>query len=129
MSAQFDFKKEWEKTKKQLMEFGKEATKIAQRGEKELVKFSEKSVLHIDATAANLRKEKLFYQIGKEYVGQLRTKKESAQLKKLLDELSLVEKEGQALKRKISLARKTARKKAAVPARNKKPAAKKTDGE
>jgi hypothetical protein len=126
MNNQFDFKKEWEKTKKQLMEFGREATKIAQRGEKELVKFSEKSVLHIDATAANLRKEKLFYQIGKEYVNQLRTKKESTLLKKLLDELDLVEKEGRVLKRKISLVRKTAPKKVTAPDKNKKTPAKKS---
>lgn len=117
MSAQFDFRKEWEKTKKQLIEFGKEATKIAKQGEQELVKFSEKSVLHIDATAANLRKEKLFYQIGKEYVQQLKSKKESAALTKLLQELDLVEEEGKILKRKISLSKKTGGKKSSKAAK------------
>lgn len=125
MSAQFDFRKEWETTKKQLIEFGKEATKIAKKGEQELVKFSEKSVLHIDATAANLRKEKLFYQIGKEYVQQLKNKKESAALTKLLRELDSVEAEGKVLKRKISLSKKTGRKKS--PKVTKKTVAKNTD--
>jgi hypothetical protein len=112
MSAQFDFKKEWEKTKKQLVEFGKQATKIAKQGEDELVKFSERSVLHIDATAANLRKEKLYYQIGKAYVHQLKTKKDSGELSKLLSELNLVESEGKVLKKKIVVGQKSARKKA-----------------
>ena len=35
MSSNFDYKKEWEKTKKQLIKFGKEASVLAKKGEEE----------------------------------------------------------------------------------------------
>ena len=120
MSAQFDFKKEWEKTKKQLLEFSKEATKMAKKGEEELVKFSKKSMDHIDATAANLKKEKLYYRIGKEYIATVEKKDKGTQeLDKLVAEYKATVKAEKELQKKIKAeAKKTAKKK--------KPAAKKT---
>ena len=99
---QFDMKKEWEKTKGQLIKFSKEALEVAKKGEEELVKFSKKSKLHIDSTAINLRKEKLYYLIGKEYVHSISAGKESSKVKKLLADLKAAEKEQKSLKIKIS---------------------------
>ena len=101
MNGNFDFKKEWERTKKQLVTFSRQATEVAKKGEKELVNFSQRSMLHIDATAASLQKEKLFYLIGKAYVKSLKTKGESAELDRLLKELNAVIKEESVLKKKI----------------------------
>ena len=64
---QYDFKKEWEKTKEQLVKFSKEAAIVAKKGEEELIKFSHRSKLHVDSTTASLKKEHLYYQIGKEF--------------------------------------------------------------
>jgi len=56
MPKQYDFKKEWEKTRDQLTKFSKEAVAVAKKGEKELVKFSRQSKLHVDATSISLKK-------------------------------------------------------------------------
>ncbi|MCA9408687.1 MAG: hypothetical protein KC733_08355, partial [Candidatus Omnitrophica bacterium] len=79
----------------------KEAEVIARKGEKELVNIYNKGKLHVDSTAAGLRKEKLYYQIGKEYVRTVKSKKESTSLKKMLDELNKIDKEQRQLKIKI----------------------------
>lgn len=96
-----EFKSEWEKARKQLLKFSKEAEVIAKKGEKELVKIYNTGKLHIDSTAVGLRKEKLFYQIGKEYVKTRKSKKESASLKKMLEELNKIDKEQRNLKTKL----------------------------
>ena len=101
MPDKFDMKKEWEKTKQQLIAFGKEASKIAQKGEEEIIKFSKRSMIQIDATSVQLRKEKLYYLIGKEYVESFRRKKDSEKLIQHLDELEKVEKEAAKLRRKL----------------------------
>ena len=96
----FDFQQEWPKIKKKLVEMSQEAMVLAKKGEKELVKFSQKSKLHLDAAGLNLKKEKLFYQIGKEYV-KSKGAQENAKMKKLLEEITVVEKEERLLKRQI----------------------------
>ena len=101
MSGQYDFKKEWEKTRSQLAKFSKEAMIVAKKGEQELVKFSRKSKLHVDATAFSLRKEKLYYLIGKEYASAKEPEKSTPKLKKLVAELNKVNKDQQALQRKL----------------------------
>lgn len=101
MPNEAGYRKEWEKTKKQLIQFSKEALEVAKKGEKELIKLSKKSKLHIDSTAISLQKEKLYYLIGKEYVKTDGTKKSAATLKKLVAELRAAEKEQKALQGKI----------------------------
>jgi len=98
--AQHDFKKDWERTREQLIKFGKEATILAKKGEVELRKFSKRSKLHMDATALNLKKEKLFYMIGKEYV-KTESPAESIKLTKLSNEVKKTEKQQQALRVKL----------------------------
>lgn len=101
MSPNPDFKKEWEKTKKQLIKFGKEATEIAQKGEKEIVEFSRKSKIQIDSTALQLKKEKLYYLIGKEYVKSKDSETPSTKLNKLVADLKKAEKSQNSLKSKL----------------------------
>jgi len=102
----YDFKKEWEKTKKQLMKFGKEASEVAKKGEKELLEFSKKGKLHVDSTAMSLKREHLYYQIGKEYVKIKDAGPQPAKLKKLIDEMNKVDRQQRQLKGKLKPARK-----------------------
>jgi len=101
MPEHYDFKKEWEKTRSQLAKISKEAVKVAKKGEKELVKFSRQSKLHMDATTLGLRREKLYYEIGKEYAHAKDPQAVSSKLAKLLTELRKTNKRQSALKRKI----------------------------
>ena len=101
MTEKYDFKKEWPNMKKKLMEMSREAVKLAKKGEEELVKFSQKSKLHIDAASLGLKKEKLFYQIGKEYVRAKCPGIKTPRLAKLIEELEAVDKAEKALKREI----------------------------
>jgi hypothetical protein len=107
MTAHYDFKKEWEKTREQLNKFSKEAVKMAKQGEKELVKFSRRSKLHVDSTALSLKKEHLYYQIGKEYASAQAPAQPTVKLTKLLGELKKADRQQQALKRKIEGKKKT----------------------
>jgi predicted hydrocarbon binding protein len=104
MSEKYDFKKEWPNIKKKLVSMSQEAIVLAKKGEEELVKFSQKSKLHIDATSLNLKKEKLFYQIGKEYVKAKCPAAKTAKLTKFMEELAQIEKEERVLRRRINAA-------------------------
>ncbi|HQP10393.1 MAG TPA: hypothetical protein PKV41_03305 [Candidatus Omnitrophota bacterium] len=101
MSGQYDFKKEWEKTRDQLAKFSREAAKVAKKGEKELVKFSRRSKLHIDATAISLKKEHLYYLIGKEYTKEGMPAEPTPKLSKLINDLKKADRDQQALDRKL----------------------------
>ena len=101
MSKQYDFKKEWENTRQNLVKFSKQAQEIARKDEVELKKFSHKSGIHIDATAAGLKKEHLYYLIGKEYTKLKILEKPSAKMVKLMDEFKKICKEQKALKAKL----------------------------
>jgi len=101
MSKQYNFKKEWEITKKKLIQFSKEAAQVAKKGEKELIKFSRKGKLHVDSTAIHLKKEHLYYLIGKEYVKQKNSAQPTAALKKLIEEYRKIHREQFSLKKKI----------------------------
>jgi hypothetical protein len=79
---------------------------MAKKGEKELIKFSRKSKLHVDSTAINLKKEHLYYLIGKEYSSQGASQQPTAKLTKLIAELKKADKEQRSLKRKINTAKK-----------------------
>ena len=106
MPGQYDFKKEWEKTRAQLAKFSREAVNVAKKGEKGFIKFSRKSKLHIDTTALSLRKEHLYYLIGKEYAHAENPEKSTPKLAKLMGELNKANKKQLALKRKIQTKKK-----------------------
>ena len=106
MSSNYDFKKELEKTKVQLAKLSQEAVKIAKKGEKEIVEFSRNSKLHLDSTSITLKKEQLYYLIGKEYVSAKAPEKPTPKLKKLLGDFKKANKEQLALKRKLKTPKK-----------------------
>ena len=105
MKTQHDFKKDWEKTKQQLIKFSKEAAELAKKGEKEIIKFSHRSKIHIDSTAINLKKERLFYLIGKEYVKSKNKDGQSAKLNKLFEELKTANSQQRTLKSQLKTAK------------------------
>ena len=91
MKRNFDFSKEWQRTKKQLEIFSKEAIVMAKKGEDELVKFSKKGKFHLDSTAISLKIEQLYYMIGKEYVKSSRSNTSSSKLKSLNSQIKKLE--------------------------------------
>jgi len=117
MKKNIDLKKEWEKTKRQLEKFSKEAVIIAKKGEEELIKFSKKGKLHLDSSAIALKIEQHYYTIGKEYVKSSKSGSSSAKLESYISEIKKLEKDREVLKRKMkrssSTKKKTAKKKQA----------------
>lgn len=101
MKSQNDIKKEWEKTKKQLSQLSKEMVHFAKKGEEEILKLSKKGKLHLDATATNLKKEKLYYLIGREYIKLKDPASPNQKLQKLVEEYKDLEQEQRALQKKI----------------------------
>src|SRR3989338_7180217 len=97
MNNQEEIKKEWQKTKEHWLKFSREAVKIAKLGEKELVRLSLQGRLHLDATAINLKKDKLYYLIGKEYVKLKNPAESSEGLRKYVAELRRVHKHQRSL--------------------------------
>lgn len=102
MSKEHDFKKDWEKAKKQLNLFSKEALVLAKKGEQEFIKFSHRGKLHLDSTAIDLKREKLYYLIGKEYVKANEPAQPTAAMVKLLDELEKIGKEQKAVRNELN---------------------------
>ena len=101
MPGQYNFKSEWEKTRNQLVKFSKEAAKVAKKGEAELIKFSRQSKLHVDVTAMSLKREKLYYLIGKEYAYAKNPEVATPKLAKFVAELKRVDKKQLVLKNKL----------------------------
>ncbi len=90
MTEKHDFKKDWEVAKKQLIKFSQEAANLAKKGEKEFIKLSQKSKVGVEVTKANIRKEQLYYLIGKEYSLTRGSRARSVKMKKLLEEFDKV---------------------------------------
>ena len=101
MTLKQDFKKNWPKAQKQLKEFGQEALVVAEKGKKGLVRFSKESKLRINLTSCELKKEHLYYLIGKEFVKENFPSEPGEKLKKLLEEIKKVEHEEKQLKEEI----------------------------
>ena len=101
MQTQMDFHKEWEKAKKALTVFSQQALKVGKEWEKDVERFSKQSLLHIDQTAASLKKEHLFYLIGKEYIRTRNTSKGSAKLRGLLNEFKNLDKKQRLISRHL----------------------------
>ena len=101
MTLQQDVKKNWPKAKKQIEKFGKEAMIVAEKGKKELIRLSQESKLRLDFTSFELKKERLFYLIGKEFVQENCPGRQSEKLTKLIGDLNKVNEEQQSLKEKI----------------------------
>ena len=106
MTEQHDFKSEWQKRRDQLSQLSKEALQVAKRGEKELFELSRKTKIHVDSTALSLKKERLYYLIGKEYAAVQGTNKSTAKLIKFVDELNKANKQQLVLKRRLKMIQK-----------------------
>jgi len=106
MASQYDFKKEWMKTREQLSKLSKEAFAVVKKGEKELVELSRKGKIHVDTTALTLKKEHLYYMIGKEYATIQGTDKSTAKLTKLVSELKKANSQQLVLKRRLKITKK-----------------------
>ena len=99
-----DFKKEWPKIKKQLLDFSQQAVEMAKKGEKEFIRLSERGKLHINSTALTLKKEHLYHLIGQEYVKAKCPAAPTAKLKQLIEEIEKIEKDRRTLDRQIKVA-------------------------
>ena len=106
MTIQQDLRKSWPKTRKQLQEFGKEALVLAERSKKEIIRLSKEGKLHLDFTALDLKKEHLFYLIGKEYVKANYPSEHTSKLKKLIAEINQINREQRSLKNAMETKRK-----------------------
>jgi len=115
MAKKYDFKKEWPRIKKELMRLSQEAMVMAKKGEKEFLRFSQKSKLQLDITALKLRQDHLCRMIGKEYLRAQCPAEPTVSLKKSVQEWNKIDKEIKDLKRKIKATsgKKTARKRSA----------------
>ncbi|MCK5215750.1 MAG: hypothetical protein KAR05_10410 [Candidatus Omnitrophica bacterium] len=98
MSGKYDFKKEWPKIKKQLMQYSKDALELAKKGEKELVRVSKKGKRHLDMTALNLKREHLYHLIGKEYVKAKCPGPQTPKINQLIQDLNKIEEDMKVLR-------------------------------
>jgi hypothetical protein len=91
--VEMDLKKEWPKMQAELVRIGREAQKLAKEGERELRYFTQQSKLQVDKGALALKKEHLFYLVGKQYVKDGASAVPGATLKELLEQLVKLEDE------------------------------------
>jgi hypothetical protein len=106
MTIKYDFKQEWKKRRDQLSKLSKEALQVAKKGEKEFFELSRKTKIHVDSTALTLKKEHLYYLIGKEYVNTQGTDKSTSKLMKFVSELKKANRQQLALKRRLKMVQK-----------------------
>ena len=92
---QFDL----EKAKEQLKKLSREASILARKGEKELIKLSVRGKLHLDSTTTHFKLEHLCYLIGKEYVTHLGRR--TSRMTQLVEEHQKLAREENALKAKL----------------------------
>ncbi len=102
MNQKIDYKKEWETVKKQFNKFSQEASVVIKKWEEEFIKISKKGKLHIDTAAFNLKKEHLYYLIGKEYMNTKNHAKPTLALKKLVNAFKKVDESQRRLMRKLT---------------------------
>ncbi len=105
MPKEHDFKKDWEKARKQLNLISKEALVLAKKGEQEFVKLSHRGKLHLNSTTIDLKREQLYYLIGKEYVKASAPAQPTATITKLLGELERIDKEQKAVRSELKVAK------------------------
>lgn len=99
--AEYDFKKEWPKIKKELGRLGQEALSLTKKGEERIITLTQKGKLHVDSTALGLKREHLYHLIGKEYVKGKCACPTTAKMQKYLSDLRRLEKEIKTIGKKI----------------------------
>ena len=101
MAKQKGFEQDWVKAKEQLLQFSHEAMQFAKKGEEEVRRLSHISRIHFDLTALELKRERLVYMIGKEYIRLKEPSEPSAALRNLVNDYKTLLKEQKVLKAKI----------------------------
>ncbi|MBN1795030.1 MAG: hypothetical protein JW844_08735 [Candidatus Omnitrophica bacterium] len=102
VKIQEDVKRFWDETRDYLKKIGVETSKIAKRGEEEVMKASKIARLHLDIVTLNLKKERLYKEIGKKAVFlSTKNKLSAAALKKPCADAIKVEEEVAAKQREI----------------------------
>ena len=96
-----DFKQEWPKIKKQLFNFSKQAVDMAQKGEEEFVRLSQKGKLHLNATTLSLKKNYLHHLIGQEYTRAKCPAAPTPKLKQLIEKVNKIDQEKKIVDRQI----------------------------
>ncbi|MFC1704178.1 hypothetical protein ACFL1E_05290 [Candidatus Omnitrophota bacterium] len=98
---QKDLEKLWPQTKKQLDKMAKEAMVLAKKSEKQLIALSEKGKLQFELTMLQLKKEQLFYNMGKLVSQKSKGKKKTAKVLKLKKELARLNRKISSLKKAL----------------------------
>jgi len=89
-----DFEKMWKDTKQQLSKVSQETLELLKKGESEIVKVSGKAKINFENLLLKLKKEQLFYIIGKESYKLLRKSKlGNAKLTSLNKEIKEIERQ------------------------------------
>ena len=96
-----DLKNDWPKIKKQLLDVSQQAMELVKKGEEEVVKLTKKGKLQVDLASCSLKREQLYYQIGKEFVKAKYPGSHTEKMNTLISELTAVEKEEKALHKRI----------------------------
>ncbi len=98
-----DAKEVFEKAKDKFREIGKETSVIAKRGEKELAKITRLGKAEVGILSLNIRKNRLYYEMGKKaYDLYKRDKLSTASLKKLCSSIANIEKGLRTNKRSVA---------------------------
>ena len=87
--------------KKELEKFQKHLASLARVSEKELKKISQSGRLHLDSTAIHLKKEHLYYLIGREYIRVHQKRSKGNHLEKLMEEYRATQKEYELLRKQL----------------------------
>lgn len=101
MVKEHDFKKDWEKARKQLDLISKEAIVLAKKGEQEFIKLSHRGKLHLSSTAIDLKREQLYYLLGKEYVKAKAPAQPTSAMTKWLEDLERIDKEQKTVRNEL----------------------------
>lgn len=81
----------WQEAKENLKALGQRTMKLAQRGEKEVVRASKIGKLQLDIVSDNLKKENVFRQVGKKAY-EVHAKKGSVSSEKLISLFNQIDK-------------------------------------
>ena len=104
VDVQKEVAKIWQQAKKNLKELGQKTMKLAQKGEREVVRASKIGKLQLDIVSINLKKENIFRQAGKK-VYEAHSKKgevKSAKLTSLFNQVSKLSQQIKSKKMKIA---------------------------
>ncbi len=99
IDVQKEVAKIWQEAKKNLAALGQRTLKLAQKGEKEVVRASKIGKLQLDIVSTNLKKENVFRQTGKKAY-EMHSRNQQIEAAKLTALFSQIDKLNQQIKAK-----------------------------